>query len=193
VLAFSALQKALTGCPRIRVKRAFYRNVDFAYVTTLLSAIGSFKTGGRYNVKKGFEAMYLAQDPVVALFEVESIIRVGRKLHAVKLPPRIALTIDVDFREVLDLTDRVVRRRLSLTVSELKEPWKPFVLHGFVAPTQTLGRAVRAAGFEAILAPSAKMRGATNLVVFPDRMYRTSSYRIFEPGHLVDIMVSGRR
>jgi RES domain-containing protein len=79
VLAFSALQKALIGCPRIPVKRAFYRNVDYTYISTLLSAIGSFTTGGRYNVKNGFEAMYLAQDPMVALFEVESIIKVGRK------------------------------------------------------------------------------------------------------------------
>lgn len=78
--------------------------------------------------------------------------------------------VKVRVSAVLDLCDRRVRRRLKVTLTDLARPWWPVQETGGEALTQAIGRAAYEAGFEAVMMPSARHPGGTNLNVFPDKL-----------------------
>lgn len=59
-------------------------------------------------------------------------------------------------------------------------------------PTQDLGEAVyELGGVEALWAPSARLAGASNLVVFPDRLRAGSGLTLYDPDRLLSVSMSG--
>ena len=154
---------------------------------TALSSIGSLRTGGRYNVRGRFEALYLASSPVTALREVEVLVETADGLRGVKGPPRILLSVEYRLQAVLDLTDASAREALGTTLDELCAPWRPLDAAGQVAPTQLLGEVIRDDGsIEALRVPSARDRSTDNLVVLPDCLRDGSSLRVFDDSGLID-------
>jgi RES domain-containing protein len=154
-----------------------YRNVSLRYATQrdILSTVGSRVRGGRYNLVNAFEVLYLSCDPFTCLKETLSQGRQATIEFAYFLP-RTIIGIEVSLSVVLDLTSHQMRRRLGLTKSILTETdWLNIQEEERrEAITQAVGRLSRAAGFEALLVPSAVCAGV-NLNIFPDRLRPTSS------------------
>lgn len=100
--------------------------------------------------------------------------------------PRVFCGAAVTLQAVLDLTDGGVRRRLGFTLAELlDEDWLAIQDAGDESWTQAIGRGAYVAGFEAVLAPSARDRPrGKNLVVFPERIRAGSKIELLGQGEL---------
>ena len=121
-----------------------------------------------------FEILYLAENPVVAQFEVEALF--GSPLIPGGVVPNPAsswliLNAQVQLTKVADLTDvALAHSPLATTAQELTGDWRAYGqrLPRGVAPTQTLGAALYASGsFEGFLTISPKLPYQQVLGVFP--------------------------
>jgi RES domain-containing protein len=187
MLRRDALVVAVQRLPTRPLEGVAFRLILARYAATALSSIGSLRTGGRYNLRGHFEALYLASSPITALREVEVLVETADGLRGVKGPPRILLSVEYSLRSVVDLTGGTVHELLGTTVDELCAPWRPVNAAGQVAPTQLLGEVIHDDGSaEALRAPSARDPSTENLAVFPDRLRAGSSLRVFDDSGLID-------
>ena len=187
MLRRDGLVAAVQRLPTQPLEGVAFRLILARYAATALSSIGSLRTGGRYNVRGRFEALYLASSPVTALREVEALVETAEGLRGVKGPPRILLSVDYRLQTVVDLTNAAMHEALGTTVNELCAPWRPLNATGQVAPTQLLGEVIHDDGrIEALRVPSARDPLTDNLVVFPDRLRAGSSLRVFDDSGLID-------
>jgi RES domain-containing protein len=165
--------------------------IPLEFVGTPLSAIGSIASGGRYNTRSDFEALYLADRPDNSLREVRMLRDDAGFPIAVPAAPRIIFTVDVRLQRVVDLTDDSVCALFGVSFDELIAPWRLIVALGRVPTTHALGAAARNVGVEALIVPSAQHPGSRNLVVMPDRLLLGSSVRIHRPrGFAADVGVT---
>jgi RES domain-containing protein len=174
-----ALQQAVPFPINIQSPGICFRNVkhEFANRHQILSALGSLNNGGRYNYIEAFGVLYLACDPHTCLEETTRA-TIAAGFVAARNLPRTFIGIRVRLARVLDLTDWRVRRRLGVSRALLLADWERVQeVEGREAPTQELGRLARAAGFEAVLTPSASWAGA-NLNIFPENLLPSSELSI---------------
>ena len=165
--------------------QTFFRVIHAKYAATALSAVGSYRFGGRYNSAGSFEVLYLAASPVTALEEVEALLRSGEGLQGVKGPPRILLSVECRLQAVVELTEHLTR--LNVGLADLTLPWRDSLRRGETPLTHTLGNLAHARGdVEALLVPSAKNPKTFNLAVFPDRVRSGSSLRVFDDSGMID-------
>jgi RES domain-containing protein len=188
----------LAGLSGVSAEFRTYRAVSEKYINTPLSAIGSIRTGGRYNppqlfcskppLESGceFEVLYVACSVEVALLEINSLIRIGPNLRAV-LPsdgyPRIIWTVDCQLMSVLDLTDINVQSALGIGLEQLKGAWLPANADGRLALTQELGLSAYGSGrFDALKYPSAKARNPSdyNLAIFTNRLSEGCFIKVYD-------------
>jgi RES domain-containing protein len=169
------LRTALSGLTATRITGPFSRAVGFRYMAgslapappTPLWGIGSVRNGGRYNPRGSFEVIYLAEDAVTALAEVQSVFTSTAGVKA-RANPWVLVTVDGSLR-VLDLTADSVVARLSTSHSELTGEWRLTQARRKEAPTQLLGRAAyESKRFDAIRFPSSKHSEGICVAVFPD-------------------------
>lgn len=152
----------LAGIPRRALRGRWYRLVARKYRAAVASDEGARRAGGRYN-PPGVGALYLGESARACRAEVAR--------HVEPLPELVLGVLDVHLAAVCDLTDPVVRSSLGIDESDLTgDDW---------SVAQALGVAIRAAGFEALLAPSAAGPFST-LVIFKDRLEAGSSVRVRE-------------
>jgi RES domain-containing protein len=171
VLPPNGILSALEVAPLGHFHGTAYRLIEHRYIETALSGIGSLTAGGRYNVAGAFEALYLSEDPTTTLHEAQAVVHTDGRLIGVKGPPRLLLSIELELKHVLDVTSETLHAQLRTTLPELISSWLPFVGCTPPAPTQELGSAAYATGrISALRAPSARVPGATNIIVFPDRL-----------------------
>lgn len=171
--------------PTRSLARTFFRVIHAKYAATALSAVGSYRFGGRYNPAGSFEVLYLAASPVTALEEVEALLRSGTALQGVKGPPRILLSVERRLQAVLGLYDKL--SDLNMTPSDITLPWRNSLRRGETPLTHMLGSLAHTRGdVEALLVPSAKNPEALNLAVFPDRLQQGSSLRVFDDSGMID-------
>jgi RES domain-containing protein len=164
--------------PGVSLRGSFFRAIPLVHISSPLSAVGSLARGGRYNAAGGFEAFYIARSPDTTLYELQVI---SPRSAPTRTKPLITFTIEVDLQAVVDLTSRANVHALGLTPADLIVEWKAVLIAGGVPITHDIGSAARDAGVEAIIVPSARQPGATNLVIFPDRLRHGSSVRIDPP------------
>jgi RES domain-containing protein len=146
-----------------------YRNVwvEFATQEEILSAKGSFIAGGRYNYFGTYEVLYLSCDEQTCHAEM---IGSNRAVDPT-IFPRLIFAANVQLSNVLDLTDERILDELGINQSILiMTNWRVSQKVGKEAPTQTIGRLVKEANFEAILVPSAARPDGKNLCVFTDNI-----------------------
>jgi RES domain-containing protein len=127
-----------------------------------LSTDGSRLYGGRFNLP-GVPALYLAGAPAVAVAER---LQLGEALlEFQRFNPCLLVSVDVELQEVLDLTDRANRRKVGVTLVDLRADWR-----GAIEPTRTqeLGQCAREEGLEGVLYPSVLEPETVCLVVFPE-------------------------
>lgn len=134
--------------------------------------------GGRYNKANTFEAFYIASSPDTTLYELRVI---APKRPPQRTKPLITFTIDVDLQATVDLTNAANVNALALAPADLLVEWKAILIAGNVPITHDIGQAARDADVEALIVPSARKLGATNLVIFRDRLRLGSSIHISPP------------
>ncbi|MDQ2866540.1 MAG: RES family NAD+ phosphorylase [Candidatus Eremiobacteraeota bacterium] len=159
----------------------FFRSIDLHWLLqgTPLSAIGSRIPGGRYNRKGAFEAFYIANTQVTALYETEAIFKIADVVVGVRQPPRVMLSLEYNLHDIVDLREPTALAALGITIDDLKQPWKLAQAEDRPVLTQRIGAAARAVDVEALLVPSARAETGTNLVVFPDRLLKGSSVDLY--------------
>lgn len=183
----SALASALWGLQPTPLEQTFFRVIHAKHAATALSAVGSYRFGGRYNPAGAFEVLYLADSPVTALEEVEALLRTDRDLRGVKGPPRIVLLVECALHSVLGVHGEALQA-LGLTKEEVVAPWCESLRQNQTPVTHQIGQVGFERGdVEALLVPSAKDSAAFNLAVFPDRLVKGSSLRVFDDSGMIAV------
>jgi len=175
------LERLLSSLAGSAQRGTFFRSIDLHWLLqgTPLSAIGSRIRGGRYNRKGAFEAFYIANTQETALYETEAIFKFAGVVVGVRQPPRVMLSLEYNLHDIVDLREPTALATLGITIDDLKQPWKLAQAEDRPVLTQQIGAAARAMDIEALLVPSARLGAGTNLVVFPDRLRKTSSVDLF--------------
>lgn len=107
-----------------------------------------------------------------------------------ELTPLVIVAIEIRLHAVLDLCDPNIRRRIRVSRDRmLEQGWDQRDADSFdgvaeEALTQSIGRAAFVAGYEGLLVPSAVVRDACNLVVFPDKLLAASSMTVVREDRL---------
>jgi RES domain-containing protein len=187
MLSGEALKQALSEVTLTPWTGVAYRLIPAQFAGTALSSIGSYRRGGRYNPKEGFEALYLADTPLTALQEINLMRITDGAILSAKSAPRLLLSVEVVLSAVLDVTTGENQDVLGTNVQELTGNWLVLNATGQTAPTQDLGSAAYSlATIEALRVASAQDPRASNLVVLPDRLAQRSSVRVYDDSGLID-------
>ncbi len=186
------LLETLRGLELVATTGTAYRLTSVKYMTSPLSSAGAIKTGGRYNKKGKFAALYLADTPATALAEVQMLRLTDHRLVGVKGPPKVLISVDYALQAVLNLSHHEVQSALGTGLEELQAEWVLKQQQGQPIPTQNLGEAAHELeSIEAMWVPSARLAGSLNLVVFPDRLKTGSSLTLYDPDGLLHLTLDG--
>jgi len=170
-----------------------FRNLAYQYATKSQAlSTGSKRTGGRYNPKDEFGALYLSLNLHTCLEEVVQ----AQSLSAIEIAPklpRVDVAIKVRLSKILNLTNPVIQRAIGITEADLiiasdleDQGWHSLQRSGRVESTQLIGRLTREAGFEALLVPSAKFPGKNLVVFYPENILPTSQILLLNEDRLPD-------
>lgn len=153
MLPADQLAATLDACPRETFRGTLYRAVNLQYLSSLTSGMGAMRAANRYSPPGLTEALYMAVTPDLAMVEANQQYR--HEFHTDVIPATAILPVNVDVRQVLDLTRRENLQTLGTTPAELTGQWRdeygeqlnnPSVR----VPTHDIGRAAYEAGFDAI-------------------------------------------
>ena len=133
-----------------------------------MSGRGAARRGGRFN-PPGVNTIYLGQPDAVCLAEYQNMLD-DQGLTRTRPGAFLLHTMQVRELEVLDLTQEVVRDRVSLSLDD--------VIGDSHDPCQAVGRAAHYLKIEGIVAPSARADGLV-IAVFEDQV---------DPGQLTPIL-----
>jgi hypothetical protein len=143
-----------------------------------------------------FEILYLAEDAVVALFEVQALLGSAYAGAAFVANPAggpwTTLDVQVNLQAVADLTRSSSLAIIDSSVQELTGDWRAYALrhparprggtNGSDVPTQRLGRQlVRVPGVEGFLSYSARVATRRILMIFPGQLLPGSRLRYKDP------------
>jgi RES domain-containing protein len=143
-----------------------------------------------------FEILYLAENDMVALFEVQALLGSSYP-GAAFIPnpvggPWTMLKVQVHLQAIVDFTRATTRDLIETSVQELTGDWRAYALrnpnrqrggmHGSDVPTQVLGRRLeRIRGIEGFLSYSAQVATLRNLMIFPRKLLQGSQLRYKDP------------
>lgn len=142
----------------------------------------------------GHEVLYLAENHLVALLEVEALL--GSPADPRRLVPHphrswTTLNVTVSLQKVADLTELSIQHSLAITAQELTGDWLGYSLRGpattvkaptGLAPTQELGAALFDVPFlEGFISLSSKAPYHETLTVFPEKLLPGSRLSWFNP------------
>jgi RES domain-containing protein len=157
-------------------------SLEYCKPDQILSGIGSFKCGARWNAAGSAKACYTSLTKQTAVAESDA--------HAEyygfsreQLRPRLLVAVEFRLSRVLDLTQGMKVGAFNLAQA-LGEDWRKTNDGGKESLTQAFGRAVFDAGAEALLVPSARVKAGVNLVFFPGNQLRGSVARIVDEENL---------
>ena len=172
---------ALAALPTLPLTGVVFRVIQLRYLNTPLSSVGSVRFGGRYNPPQLFKALYLADNSVTALLEVEALFKTGTQLKSVPKPPLLVLSIYYQLNAIVDITNFDNQLALGTNLQEITGNWRLMNAQNQLAPTHILGEAAyNLQGIEALKVPSARDSNTYNLVVFPDRLSSGSFLRVYD-------------
>lgn len=138
-----------------------YRVIADRWRDNLLSAIGAFERGGRYNAPRTFPVLYTADTQMTALLEAEALFTTADgQLRGAPRDPDLILTLECALLRVLDLTGPDLYADLGTSYDELVSAVPSrFILNARkkLTPTQQLGEACfRSGRISALKVPSAQ-------------------------------------
>jgi len=176
----------------------WYRALQTHFLPTALSTHHTSTVASRFSGASpsapGFEVLYLAENHLVALLEVQALLGSPTTPGGVVPHPHstwTTLNVAVSLQQVADLTDLSAQPLLDITAQELTGDWLGYRLRGpkttvkgpiGLAPTQDLGAALHAVpkleGFKSL---SAKAPYHQILAIFPQKLLPGSSVSWFNP------------
>lgn len=176
----------------------WYRAIQPQFWLTSLATAQTKVVPSRFNegatARPQFEVLYLAENHMVALFEVQALFGSPTPPGGVIANPRqawIIVNVTVQLQEVADLTQVSQQSLLATTAQELTGDWYGYQQRSSTtpvsqpvgtAPTQALGAALFAVpGLEGFLTLSAKLPYHRNLVVFPQKLRQGSQVIFVHP------------
>lgn len=199
----------LAACARLPTRaesRTWFRAIQPHHLPTALNTSHTKTIPSRFSVgakaSPQYEVLYLAENHLVALFEVQALLGSPLSAGGVVPHPRRAwtlLNVTVNLPRIVDLTDPASQSSLATTAQELTGDWRGYGLRGpgasvsgpvGVAPTQELGAALYAVpDLEGFITLSAKLPDQMVLVVFPQKLAPGSTVQFINPatGHLHSI------
>jgi RES domain-containing protein len=163
-----------------------FRFVSIKHWQTPLSAVGSLKNGGRYNIGQdadpdhAFSALYTSDSPITALKEIKILLNPSIGTVAYKGNPSVLFSIEYRLSSVLDLTLHQNQDALRTNFQELTGIWLPQLFRNTTAPTQELGLISNEIQVEALKVPSSLDPSAFNLVIFPEQLKKSSLVKIYD-------------
>jgi RES domain-containing protein len=156
-------------CAAKKVSGMYFRAItaDRALKRSVLSIQGSFITGGRFNIRNKFGALYVSEHWETAIKES---INTGKRIGFNEFVPKTLVAIKVDSLKVLDLDDATVREHLGIRCKDVQIDWMNENRKDRVALTQSIGELGREAGFDAVAMKSQLDPKTTNLAIFIDKV-----------------------
>src|SRR2546422_304881 len=173
----------LAGCPFLQrgpLLGTWFRAIQAKFWANALATSHTSTIPGRFNAgnasRPGFQILYVAEDQLVALFEVQALI--GSPYPGSTYLPNPAaawsiINVNVQLSHVADLTARAQRAIVQTTAQELTGDWRGYLLRNphpnlrqpywTNVPTQRLGSALfRIPKLEGFLTYSAKVATRRN-------------------------------
>jgi RES domain-containing protein len=181
---FARLKAALTT-PESPFQAMTFRSTKLQYAkpSDLMSGVGSFQDGARFNGPGTFRAAYVSLDAETAFAESLAWFR-HFGMRTDQAMPRIFVAIEVTVQAALDLRRDSLLSLLGVNLGDLTASWRSLQDAGDEALTQALGRAAYNFGAEALVVPSAQAAGGANCVIFPQRLRSGSATRIMNEDEL---------
>lgn len=191
--------KACRSLAKSPLQGTWYRAIQLQFYHSLLAIAHTGTIPGRYNAGNpahpGFQILYLAEDPLVAHFEVQALL--GSIYPGSTYIPNpntswAVINVQVQLARVVDLTRPSQRSLIQTSVQELTGDWRGYLLRNPQAalgppywsnvPTQRLGHALHAVrDLEGFVSYSARVATRRNLIVFPAKMRAGSFLRFSNP------------
>jgi RES domain-containing protein len=148
----------------------------YANKDDIITGAGSKAAGARWNPPGEFHTVYASLDVETAVAEALQHFRYYG-LPVSKAMPRVIVALEAELERVLDLRDGEIRRMLVVSEKRmLTEPWREVQRKGCEALTQSIGRLAFDLDIQALLVPSAALKGASNLIVFPANLEPPKSW-----------------
>ena len=190
------LLRALENAPVQPFSGFVYRVIAERHRDSPLSALGSVRSGGRYNAPNTFPVLYCADSQMTALLEVEALFTTADgQLKGAARDPDLVLSLRCELARVLDLTSVSFLRELGTTLDELISTTQSrFILNARDedTPTQTLGAACSFSGsITAIKVPSAANHDGYCLDIFPDSMLVGECVTILDDSDRIRARIDG--
>jgi hypothetical protein len=165
------------------VNNTWYRAIAAEHLNTALQTSHTALVASRFNPgnagRTRFEILYLAENQIVAFYEVGAIF--GPPHQAVANPGKskmMPIDVTVRLQSVVDVTGPAQQALLETSVQELTGNWDTYA--PAIAPTQRPGAALfRTKNVEGFLAISARLPACKTLIVFPQKL-RKGSQLIFD-------------
>lgn len=176
----------LSACRRLSLRpihSTWFRAIATKHWRTALKTDHTPEVTTRFSPGKAagtpIEILYLAESPLVALYEVGAIFGPpGRPVANPHQSKIVTIDVDVRLHSVADLSDPAQQELLDVSVQELTGNWDTYPPG--LAPTQRLGEALyRTRGVEGFVAISARMPPNRTLIVFPQKL-RKGSELVFQ-------------
>ena len=185
---------------RYQLQGTWIRALHPNYVANPLGTAHAPTHATRFNpgtaADPGFEILYLAENALVARFEVQALL--GSTYPGEAFVPNPAgvhwtlLDVEVDLQAVVDFTRLNARNLIETSVQELTGDWRAYGLrnphrlrggiNGSDVPTQMLGRRLeRVRGVEGFLCHSARIATRRNLMIFPRKLLPGSQLSYVDP------------
>ena len=188
---------AVALLPAFAENRTWYRVAGTRWVRSAIATAHTIVTSSRfydpYSASPQFPTLYLADSPLVAMFEALALFgsptMPGGPVPAPR-GSRTVLTVRVQLQAVLDLSSMTSQAALDVSAQELTGDWQGYRVRSRTtnvtaptgaAPTQMLGAAIHGdlRGLEGFCTVSAKVPTNRNLVVFPG-LLRPGSFVEYE-------------
>lgn len=189
---------ACGALPRRPETQVWFRAIQPQFWTTSLATAQTKVIPSRFNAgataSPQFEILYLAENPMVALFEVQALFGTPTQPGGVIPHPRqawITVNVTVQLQAVADLTEGAAYTLLETSAQELTGDWRGYQQRGpltsvpqpvGLAPTQALGAALWAVpDLEGFRTFSARLPYHSTLIVFPEKLQPGSAVTFHHP------------
>ena len=164
----------------------FYRVAGPRHTTAkaIVSGIGAFAGGGRWNSPGVMRIVYTSVEPETALREANEHFRYGN-MPISKGLPKVIVAFAVTLERVLDFTDATLASVMPESMSSLlAEDWRALMARGEMSSSQAMGRAAFEAGLQGLIVPSKPDPTGVNLLIFPERLTRKCRLKVLNAAEL---------
>jgi len=142
-----------------------------------MDGLGAYRHGSRWSAPGAFRCVNLSTAADTAWQESHALAAYYGFKEAV-LQPRVLAGVQLKLQRVLNLLDQAALA-VELGLPEiLAEDWHQANDGGGESLGQALGRAGHHLGIEALLVPSAQVKGGGNIVVFPECLRSLSRMQV---------------